>query len=251
MELSGHTVLVTGGASGIGLAIARRFHAAGSRVIVCGRRESALREAAAAHPGLVTRVADVASEEERVRLAEWATREYPELDVLVNNAGVQRRVRLAEPEAWAETRAELAINLDAPLHLTLLLLPHLMGRPSAAVVNVTSGLAIVPMPIAPIYCATKAALRSFTLGLRQQLAGTGVKVVEILPPAVNTDLGGKGLHTFGAPLEEFADDIMSQLAAGREEISHGTSTHRVNAWNSTFGEYLAQMNRMMAPTPRS
>ena len=158
MELRGRTVLVTGGASGIGLALAARLLVAGSRVIVCGRRESALRAAAAAHPGLVTRACDLAREEERVALAEWVVREHPALDVLVNNAGIQRRFRLDEPEPWRETREELAINLDAPVHLTLVLLPHLRTRPCAAVVNVTSGLAFVPLAIAPVYCATKAAL---------------------------------------------------------------------------------------------
>src|SRR4051812_47173723 len=100
MKLDSKTILVTGGATGIGLALARRFLAAGSRVIICGRRESALREAAAAHPGLITRVCDLASEKDRVALVEWVVKEHPSLDVLVNNAGVQRRIRLDQPEPW-------------------------------------------------------------------------------------------------------------------------------------------------------
>lgn len=125
-----------GGASGIGLALASRFLAAGSRVIVCGRREPALRDAAAAHPGLVTRVCNLAREEDRAELVEWPVREHPALNVLVNNAGIQRRIRLDQPEPWSETREELAINLDAPIHLALALLPHFRER-GGAIVNVT------------------------------------------------------------------------------------------------------------------
>src|SRR3954466_14674941 len=114
MKLDSKTILVTGGATGIGLALARRFLAAGSKVIVCGRRESALRAAADAHPGLVTRVCDLASEADRNSLVEWVLSQHPALDVLVNNAGIQRRFRLDQPEPWSETREELAINVDAP-----------------------------------------------------------------------------------------------------------------------------------------
>jgi uncharacterized oxidoreductase len=242
MQLNGRTVLVTGGASGIGLALARRFMAAGSTVVACGRREATLREAAAAHPGLHTRVCDVAREAERVALAEWVVREHPALDVLVNNAGVQRRVRLDAPEPWADTREEIAINLDAPVHLSLLLLPHLQARPDAAIVNVTSGLAFVPMPSAPVYCATKAALHSFTLSLRHQLAGRGPRVVEIVPPAVNTDLGGVGLHDFGAPLDAFADAVMARLAAGEPEIGYGTAEDRRLAANAVLDPIFERMN---------
>jgi uncharacterized oxidoreductase len=242
MELSGNTVLVTGGASGIGLALASRFLAAGSQVIVCGRREAALRAAAEAHPGLVTRVCDVAREDDRAALIAWATSEFPALDVLVNNAGVQRRFRLAEPEPWAETRQEIAINLDAPVHLTLLLLPQLRARPRAAVVNVTSGLAFVPMASAPVYCATKAALHSFTLSLRHQLADSAVRVVEIIPPAVNTDLGAPGLHATGAPLEPFAAEVMARIAAGEEEIAYGAAEARSRAAHAAFDSMFERMN---------
>jgi uncharacterized oxidoreductase len=242
MELSGHTVLVTGGASGIGLAIATRFHAAGSRVIVCGRRERTLRAAADAHPGLVTRVCDLAREDERAALAEWAVAEHPELDVLVNNAGIQRRFDVAHPEPWPDVREELAINLDAPIHLTLLLLPHLLATRSAAIVNVTSGLSVVPMASAPVYSATKAALRSFTLSLRHQLAASSVRVVEIVPPAVNSDLGGPGLHTFGEPVDAFADAVMARLAAGETEIAYGTAEARVRAAHAAFDEAFERIN---------
>ena len=162
--------------------------------------------------------------------------------MLVNNAGVQRRVRLGDPEPWAATRQELAINLDAPVHLTARLLPHLLARPRAAVVNVTSGLAFVPLAGMAVYCATKAALHSYTLSLRHQLAGTGVRVVEAIPPAVDTDLGGPGLHTFGVPLDEFADAVVARMAAGEVELAYGTAEARSRAAHAAFDATFAQMN---------
>lgn len=242
MDLADRTILVTGGASGIGLALTRRFLLAGSRVIACGRRADVLRQAAATYPGLETRVCDVADPAAREALVAWVTREFPSLDVLVNNAGVQRRVRLAEPEPWPDVQAELAINLEAPIHLTRLLLPHLQGRPQAAVVNVTSGLALVPLAAVPVYSASKAALRSFTLSLRHQLAGTTVQVVEILPPAVDTDLGGPGLHTFGAPVDAFADEVVAQLAAGEQEIAYGDAARRLVAARAAMDDAFTRLN---------
>src|SRR5919201_883744 len=182
MELRSHTVLVTGGASGIGHALAVRFLRAGSRVIVCGRRQEKLREVKAKHPALETRVCDLADESERRALAATLTREFPELDVRVNNEGIQRRTRLADDEAWTATHEEIAVNLEAPIHLTRLLIPHLVRQKHPAIINVTSGLSFAPLATVPVYCATKAALHSFTLSLRRQLAGTSVQVIEVIPP---------------------------------------------------------------------
>lgn len=215
--------MITGGATGIGLALARRFQQAGSTVLAVGRREDKLREAQQQLPGLHIRVCDVALATERVALVEWARREYPQLNVLVNNAGVQRRFQLTEEEDWEVRRQELVINVEAPIHLTTLLLPHLRQQAAPAILNVTSGLAFAPMAQAPIYSATKAALHSFTLSLRHQLAATPIQVLEIVPPAVNTDLGGAGLHTWGVPVDVFADSVMERLAAGEQEVGYGTS----------------------------
>jgi uncharacterized oxidoreductase len=241
IDLSSKTVLVTGGATGIGLAFARRFLAAGSRVIICGRRESALRVAGKENPGLVTRTCDLAREGDRIELVEWITSAHPQLDMLVNNAGIQRRIRLDEQEPWAETRQELAINVDAPIHLALALIPQLRAR-KGIIVNVTSGLSFAPYVAAPIYSATKAALHSFTLSLRHQLAKTSIRVVEIIPPALNTDLGGVGLHTMGEAVEPFADDVVSRLAAGEEEIAYGTAKPRAAAAHAAFDEAFKRMN---------
>lgn len=243
MELGANTVLVTGGASGIGLAIAERFLQAGSQVIVCGRREARLREAKERHPGLHIRVCDVAEEADRGALYEWAVGEFPNLNVLVNNAGIQRRFQLTDLEDWRQARQEIDINFDAPVHLTSLFLHHLLKQDRAAIVNVTSGLAFVPMASAPVYCATKAALHSFTLSLRHQLAGTAVEVIEVIPPAVNTDLGGPGLHTFGAPLHEFADSVMERMGRGDLEIPYGTSERSSRASREELDEIFRRMNR--------
>jgi len=242
MELPSNTVLVTGGASGIGLALAERFLDAGSRVLVCGRRSSQLAAARARRPALVTRACDLSRAAEREALVEWAVREHPSLNVLVNNAGIQRRVALADPEPWETTHEEIAVNFEAPVHLARLLLPHLRRQPRAAIVNVSSGLAFVPLANVPIYCATKAAIHSVTLSLRHQLAGTTVEVIELAPPAVNTDLGGPGLHTFGVSVDELADAAMAGLAAGRPEVAHGFAAQSMRASRDELDEIFGRMN---------
>src|SRR5262245_55323529 len=220
MDIGSQTVLITGGASGIGWALAQRFVAAGSDVILCGRRAEKLAEAARRYPRIQTRVCDLAREPDRVALAEWIGREQPRLNVLVNNAGIQNRIAIAGGD-WAAAHTELSINLEAPIHLSMLVAPHLARRANPAIVNVTSGLAFVPLAATPVYCASKAALHSFTLALRRQLSDTPIQVIEVIPPAVNTDLGGPGLHTFGVPVDEFADAVMTRLAAGDLEIAYG------------------------------
>ena len=242
MNLGGNTVLITGGASGIGLAFAQRFVAQGSEVIVCGRRADVLERAKADNPALHTRVCDVASAKEREELAQWATREFPSLNVLINNAGIQRRISLLENEAWEETGREIAINLEAPIHLSRLFVPHLREQPNPVIANVSSGLSFAPSAHVPVYCATKAALHSFTLSLRHQLRYTPIEVIEIIPPAVQTDLGGVGLHTFGEPLDAFADGIFAGLRAGDAEVAYGSAVQRSRAAHDALNPYFAAMN---------
>ncbi|HYQ90121.1 MAG TPA: SDR family NAD(P)-dependent oxidoreductase [Candidatus Binatia bacterium] len=242
MQLASNTILVTGGASGIGLALAQRFLQAGSKVIVCGRSKERLEEARGKHPQLLTYVCDLSKERQREKLFAWATKEHPRLNVLVNNAGIQRRIRI-HGEEWAATHQEIAINFEAPVHLTALFLPHLMKQERPAILNVTSGLAFSPMASAPIYCATKAALHSFTLSLRHQLAGTPVQVIEVIPPAVNTDLGGAGLHTFGVAIEEFVNAVTMGLREGDPEIAYGYSQRASRASRSELDELFQRMNQ--------
>lgn len=230
MKLSGNTILITGGASGIGLAFAERFLKAGNKVIVVGRRIEKLQEAKDRFPDLIIRGCDVSIEEDRIKLFEWVTNEFPDINVLVNNAGIQQRVNLRNAKKdWAYYQNEISINAEGPIHLSMLFIPHFLKQSSSAIINVTSGLAIMPGVWVPVYSATKAAMHSFTLTLRQQLEGTGIEVIEVLPPAVNTDLGGVGLHTFGAPLNDFANSIFNGLKDGLVEIGFGGTEKRIGA----------------------
>ena len=197
MNLANNTILLTGGASGIGLALATRFLHAGSEVIIVGRRADKLAEAQQAD--------DAATD--------WETR-----------------------------RQELVINVEAPIHLATLLIPHLRQQAGAAIINVTSGLSFTPAAFVPIYSATKAALHSFTLSLRHQLVPIGISVFEIVPPAVDTDLGGPGLHTFGVPVDIFADSIMARLAACEQEVGYGMSEEVRLASRAELDERFRVMN---------
>ncbi len=230
MKLSGNTVLITGGSSGIGLALAEGFARRGSQVLVCGRTEETLRKAQQRVPGLAVLQANVSDEDDRRRLFDWVEAEHPDTNVLVNNAGMQRRVRLTDG-ADAVDPGEIALNLVAPIYLTTLFLPHLLrqaerGR-SPAIVNVTSGLGYVPLASTPVYGATKVGLQAFTRALRYQLRGTGVDVVDLAPPAVDTPLlrgalapdGGGGPPAITA--EAFARDALRGLEKGRKEIRVG------------------------------
>jgi len=191
VKLSGNTVLITGGSSGIGLALAEGFAARGSRVLVCGRTEEKIRQAQQRVPGIAYLKADVADEADRRRLLDWVKAEHPNTNVLVNNAGIQCRVQLTDGAEAIDT-GEIAINLEAPIHLTALFLPHLLRQAeqgqSPAIINVSSGLGYVPLAATPIYGATKVGLQAFTQALRHQLRGTGIKVVDVAPPSVDTAL---------------------------------------------------------------
>lgn len=250
MDLASNTILVTGGASGIGLALAERWLLRGSDVIVCGRREQTLRRAKETHPALHVRVCDLTVESERRSLVAWATAEFPKLNVLVNNAGIQRRLRIAhdEDEEWEAVHQEIVINLEAPVHLSRLFIPHLLQQQHPAIVNVTSGLSFAPLTSVPIYSATKAGLHSFTLSLRHQLVGTPIQVVEIIPPAVNTDLGGPGLHTFGVAVDEFADAVVGRLEKGDLEIAYGSAEQASHASRAELDALFSRMNQSRPST---
>ena len=232
MRASKNTILITGGATGIGLALAERFLKSGNEILVCGRREEKLLELRRKHPAIKTRVCDVALETDRVALCEWAVSESPALNVLVNNAGIQRRVNLAEEKHWEAVEEEIVINLHAPVK-----------QKEPAILNVTSGLSFVPLAGAPVYSATKAALHSFTLSLRHQLTGSPVEVIEIIPPAVDTDLGGPGLHTYGVPVGEFADHVMERLKTGAREIAYGFSEQSSHASRAELDAIFERLNQ--------
>lgn len=244
------SILITGGGSGIGLAFAKRLSAIGHEVIVVGRRLEQLAKAKEDCPELHTLQGDVGSEEGRVTLAATINAEFPQVNVLINNAGIQNRLPpFTDPEQlnlWHRHKQEIEINFEAPIHLTTLLLPQLLTHDIGMVANVSSGLAFVPMSIMPTYCATKAALHSYTLSLREQLKSSSVKVIEIIPPAVNTDLGGAGLHSFGENLDEFADHIMASVFENDEcvEVGFKMSEKMRNASRSELNAAFAHLNSM-------
>jgi uncharacterized oxidoreductase len=213
MNTTGNTVLFTGGGSGIGREIARRLHDLGNHVIVAGRRREALLETAAGHANIHVLTFDATSQQSIQELAKEAVAQFPAINVLVNNAGIMQLEDVTNSSHSASAEAIIATNLLGPILLTNLFLPHLLSQPNAAVINTTSGLAFVPLPKAPTYCATKAALHSYTISLREQLRGK-VEVIEIAPPAVRTDLTpGQSTREGYMPLDEYIDQTMALLTA--------------------------------------
>jgi len=189
MRTTGNTILITGGATGIGLALAEAHLQKGNEVLICGRREDRLVEAKKSLPKLHTRRCDVADPEDQRRLLDWAVTNFRDLNILINNAGIQREIDFKKGTAdLLSGENEIEINLRAPIHLSALFIPHLTEQKEAAIVNISSGLGFVPIAIMPVYCATKAALHSFSLSLRHQLRDTSIKVFEIIPPTTDTEL---------------------------------------------------------------
>ena len=229
MDIGGNIVLITGGATGIGFALAEKFVSAGSEVIVCGRRKSKLKAAKKELPTLHVRRCDVSVESERKSLLRWSTTRFPGLNMLVNNAGIQRQVDFASPGVASNPSPrddEVTINLAAPIRLCALFIPELLKRKRAAIVNISSGLAFVPMAMTPIYCATKAATHSFTLSLRHQLRNTPIRVFEAAPPTTDTELdasfAGEQEEAYrGISAKEVAAAIIDGMKEDREEILVG------------------------------
>ncbi len=189
MKIANNTILITGGATGIGLALAKDFIANNNTVIICGRRKEKLEDAKKLLPAVIIRQCDVGDLQQRRELYQFCIDNYPAINMLINNAGMQREINfLKGEENYLGGDNEVIINMDACFHLTALFIPHFLKQKEAAIVNVTSGLGLVPLVIAPVYSATKAGLHSFTISLRKQLANTSIKVFEIIPPVVDTDL---------------------------------------------------------------
>jgi uncharacterized oxidoreductase len=189
MRKSGNTILITGGATGIGLALAEAFLRKGNEVIICGRRKDKLDQAKDKFSQLQTIKCDVADPEDRKRLYNLVVRNHKDFNILINNAGIQKEIDFKKGTTDLQGgENEININLQAPVHLSALFVPHLMAQKEAAIVNISSGLAFIPIAIMPVYCATKAAMHSFSLSLRYQLRDTSIKVFEIIPPTTDTEL---------------------------------------------------------------
>lgn len=220
MKLINNKILITGGASGIGLGLTEKFVRENNTVIICGRREDALKAVAEKFPTVITKQCDLSIEAERIELYDWITKNHPGLNVLVNNAGIQQWMNISDADFYQKAKEEISINIDAPLHLISLF----TGLKSLnTIINITSGLAFIPLTKTPVYSATKAFFHSLTLSAQYLLKAKNIEVIEIIPPALNTDLGGKGLHDYAPSVSEFMEAVIEQLKEGKTTIAYGFS----------------------------
>jgi uncharacterized oxidoreductase len=228
MKLTGHTVLITGGGSGIGGGLAKAFHERGNKVIITGRRKKVLQEFTKGFPGMDYFPMDVSEEKEIQKLFKFISKKYPTLDVLINNAGVMRWHDFSKPESLGDNLLEeININVKGLIRMTEAFLPLLMKQTESTLINISSGLAYMPLAMSPIYCSTKAAVHSLTMSLRYQLRNTSVKVIELAPPGVKTDLGktpgGPDFEYPMLPLDKFIALTMQALESGKTELPIGQS----------------------------
>jgi uncharacterized oxidoreductase len=218
MKITGNTILITGGGSGIGRGLAEALHAWGNKIIIAGRRERSLQGTVAASPGMEYLVLDQDSAAGVRKLATELQERFPKLNVLVNNAGIQRVEDLTSGEI-ADAEATINTNLLGPIRITAALIRQLMSQPEGAILNVSSALAMVPAAMMPSYCASKAAMHSYTQSLRYQLRNTPVQVIEIVPPWVQTELQGeRGMNPKAMPLNEYISETMALLKNFPEAI---------------------------------
>jgi uncharacterized oxidoreductase len=239
MKISNNKILITGGATGIGFGLTERFIQENNTVIICGRRGSALKEVSDKYPAVITKTCDLSVTEERERLFQWIEEKHSDLNVLINNAGIQQWISVSDNNFFKIAKDELAINIEAPLHLTSL---FIRLKSLETIINVTSGLSFVPLVKAPVYSATKAFLHSFTISLRQLLKSKNIEVIEMIPPALNTDLGGKGLHDTAPPVSNFIEAIFEQLKQGKNELTFGFSDAMVKANPEDLKKVFDRMN---------
>jgi uncharacterized oxidoreductase len=243
MKITGNSILITGGGSGIGRALAEALHARGNRIIIAGRRADALAEVAAANPGMATITLDIADEAAIGPFAERLIAEHPDLNGVIHNAGIMQVEREID---GAIARATIATNLVGPILLTEALLPHLRAQADAVIATVTSGLAFVPLPATPTYSATKAALHSWTQSLRVRLADAGIHVMEIAPPGVATDLmPGHAENPQSMPLADYIAEVMALIEAdphADEILVERVKPLRFAERDGTHGQMLAMLS---------
>ncbi|TAJ26954.1 SDR family oxidoreductase [Bosea sp. (in: a-proteobacteria)] len=247
MNITGNTILITGGGSGIGRALAEALHAKGNTVVIAGRRQAPLDEATAANPGMHSVTLDIQDEAGITAFAETLVARFPKLNAVLNNAGIMKPENVPAGDNLAVAEETIATNLLGPIRLTTALLPHLLKQPRATVLTVSSGLAFVPLAATPTYSATKAAIHSWSMGLRQQLKDTAVEVIEIAPPYVQTELLGPHQATDpdAMPLADFIDEVMTILetqAGATEVIVERCKPLRFAEADGTFAQVFAGLN---------
>ena len=239
MKISNNKILITGGGSGIGLGLTERFIKENNTVIVCGRRESILKELSVKYPSVITRRCDLSNAVEREDLFRWISETHSDLNVLVNNAGIQQWMSITDSDFFKRAQEEIAINIEAPVHLTSLFIDL---KSLNTIINITSGLSFVPMTRMPVYSASKAFFHSFTLSLRHLLKSKNIEVIEVIPPALNTDLGGKGLHNTASPVSEFIEAVFLQLRQGKSELAYGFSEAMTKSGPEDLQKAFNRMN---------
>ncbi len=241
-------VFITGGNSGLGKALAEAYYRKGSIVVIGGRNQDALDAVAEQCPGMATRLIDLSNRNSIRECAEWLKTEHPDLNLLINNAGIQKVLKFDRELEEADLCAEVEVNFTGLLLLTNALLPTLLAQPKAGIINVTSGLAYVPLASTPVYCATKAALRSFSASLRYQLKETGVSVIEIVPPKVDTALHrDQEAEIPGMSVDDFLQQTLVGLNKGQEQIFVGKA--RYLRWLARLApEWIT--NKINASDPR-
>jgi uncharacterized oxidoreductase len=245
MKMTGNTILMTGGGTGIGRALAHRFHDLGNDVIVTGRRRAPLDETIAGRERMHAELLDVADPEAIRDFARHIAATHSNLNILINNAGIMPLENAGAPRNLHDAEAVITTNILGPIRLSDALLDHLVAQPDSAIVNVTSGLAFVPTKRAPTYSATKAAMHSYTLTLRESLKGR-VEVIELAPPGVQTDLTpGQASNAAYQPLDDYADEVMrlfAQVPTPSEILVERVKPLRFAERDGTFAEKLALLN---------
>jgi len=248
MKTTGNTVLITGGASGIGFALASSFANQGNKVIICGRNEEKLQRAKEKIPEISVKKCDISRNEDVASLFDWVTSSFPEIDILVNNAGIQRTIDLKRGiQELVKVDDEIAINLKSQIYLSEYFIPVFLGKHTdSAIANVSSGLGFVPLARFPIYSATKAGIHSFTMSLRQQLKGTPIRVFEVIPPTVyDTELKGRPLEKsdWTVSSREVAEAVMKGIEENEYEIAIGPSKNWLRASKSELDQTFNNLNR--------
>jgi uncharacterized oxidoreductase len=239
MNLSNNKILITGGSNGIGLGLTKRFLKENNTVIICARRKGKLQKVAEEYPSVITKVCDLTVEAERIALFNWVSENHSDLNVLVNNAGIQNRMKISDDDFYERAKTEIITNALAPIHLT-----YLFAKLNSlnAIINVTSGLAFIPLSKTPVYCGTKASLHSFTVSLRHLLKPRDIEVIEMIPPGLNTDLGGIGVHDGLPEVSGFVEAVFQQLKEGKTELTFRSSEKMVNATPEVVNEIFKKMN---------
>lgn len=249
MQITGNTLLITGGGSGIGRALAEAFHAKGNKVIIAGRTQSLLDEVVAANPGMARAVLDIENAASIKAFALQLVKDHPALNAVIHNAGIMLNENVKKDDA-STAEETIATNLLGPIRLNAALIPHLLAQPRATVMTVSSGLAFMPLAMTPSYCASKAAIHSYTESLRYQLKDTAIQVMELVPPYVQTTLMGERQKNdpHAMPLAAFVSEAMGLIESqpdAYEICVERVKPHRGAASSGGYSAFFKQFNDAM------